>query len=205
MRLNQRIAFPRNYIVWDLETGGLDPKTCPIVEVAVVIVQDGTIADQWSALLNNNVDIDERATAVHGITREMCEKEGKEPKQVLGRLRQNIYDCEAHVTHNGTRFDLIFLEHALREMGLDIDPVVLFEKHVDTAAMYKADGMREPKGWQERWNDYFNRVLNLKVPGLKYNVGACCDDLGISREGVQQHRALADVILTNEIYKRLVD
>ena len=205
MRLNHRIGFPKNYIVWDLETGGLDPKTCPIVEVAVVIVQDGVIADQWSELLNNNVDIDERATAVHGITREMCEKEGKEPAQVLKRLLQNIVDCEAHVTHNGSRFDIIFLENALEAIGENWDSGALHGKHIDTAALYKADGMREPRGWQEGWNDYFNRVLNLRVPGLKYNVGACCDDLGISREGVQQHRALADVVLTNEIYKRLAE
>lgn len=205
MRLNQRIAFPKNYIVWDLETGGLDPKTCPIVEVAVVIVQDGVIADQWSALLNNNVDIDERATAVHGITKEMCEKDGKDPAQVLLRLLQNIVDCEAHVTHNGSRFDIIFLEEALKAIGADLSIEDLKNKHIDTAALYKADGMREPRGWQEGWNDYFNRVLNLRVPGLKYNVGACCDELNISREGVQQHRALADVILTNEIYKRLIE
>lgn len=196
-------VFPRSVVVWDFETTGLSPQNDRIVEAAVAIVRDGLVVEQWSSLIKIDCDIDPRAQEVHGITKEMCESEGKEEREVLGRLRQNIYDCEAHVTHNGTRFDLLFLNNALERLGLDIDQQVLHGKHIDTAALYKAIKMNVGKDWMEPWPRFFARVLDARVPGLKYNVGVCCDDLGISRDGIQQHRSLGDVLLTAQIYDRL--
>lgn len=197
------LAFPQSYIVWDLETTGLNPQTCHILEVAVAIVRNGDVVEKWSALLNHDIEIDPLATNVHGITREMCAKDGKPPKEVIQRLLRNILDSEAHVTHNGSQFDLKFLDATLNALGFEPWPRLELH-HIDTAALYKADRIGEAKRWREDWDEFFNRVLSTRVPGLKYNVGICCDNLGISREGVEQHRALADVLLTNEIYKKLI-
>lgn len=198
-------AFPKNYIVWDLETNGFSSTKNVILEVAVAIIREGNVVDKWSSLINQDFEPNPKAEAIHGISREMCIAEGRPLEEVIGKLFKNIRDCEAHITHNGTRFDLMFLEQALINARTPSNYEYLAEKHIDTAALYKAMKINEKKIWSESWPDFFMRVLKEYAPGVKYNVGVCCDELGISREGVEQHRALADVLLTNEIYKKITN
>lgn len=205
-----KINFPRSYIVWDLETTGFDPINDRIVEVGVAIVRDGLVIDQWSSLINFEGEMSEGAFAAHGISKEMCEKEGKPEREVIARLFQNILDCEAHVTHNGTRFDIPFLKHAMillqQENGsqMPVSPGdILRENHIDTAAIYKGGKMGEAKDWKEGWHEYFYRVLSKPVKGLKYNVDTCCEEFGIPIDEMTRHRALGDVLLTQRIYEFL--
>jgi DNA polymerase III epsilon subunit-like protein len=195
--------FPRDYIVWDLETSGLDPLNNHILEVAVAVVRADIVVDSWSSLLKFDGEIDPRAQEVHGISKEMCNTEGAPAIDVLSRLVGYIRSAEAHITHNGTKFDIPFLYNALKSLGSGVTEESLTVAHIDTAALYKSNKMGSRKHWRETLHDFSVRTLNERVAGLKYNVGACCDDLGISREGVEQHRALADVLLTNQIYTKL--
>lgn len=197
-------TFPKSYVVWDLETDGFDKVNGHIIEVAVVTVSEGKVVGEWSALIDNDVDIPEGATAVHGITREMCKEKGEKPEVVLAKIHEILKLAQAHITHNGTKFDIPFLYNVLKRAGIDANIENIESCHIDTAALYKASKMNVQKNENETWHAFFSYVLEQRVPGLKYNVGVCCDDLGISREGVQQHRALADVLLTNEIYQKLI-
>lgn len=61
--------------------------------------------------------------------------------------------------------------------------------------------VREP---DECMTGFAGRIMGFRAFGVKYNVGACCDELGIDRTSVVQHRAGADVYLTNEIFKKLL-
>jgi DNA polymerase III epsilon subunit-like protein len=203
------IIYPSSYVVWDLETSGLDSSKSEILEIACVTVRQGEVVDKWSALLNHNIDIDPEVSKIHGITKEMCAAEGIDPKEAMRKLVEAIYDAPAHVTHNGSRFDVPFLESKFDQEKLK-DQFIAGEwdrakrRHIDTAALFKGAKMNVFRDWNESLQGYAARVMDMRVYGLKYNVGVCCDELGISREGVQQHRALADVLLTNEIYKKLV-
>ena len=203
-------TFPKNIVVWDFETSGFSPQNDRILEVGVAIVKDGEVVDTWSSLLQLDCEIDERATEIHGITKEMCQNEGRPRKEVIARLLQNILDADAHVTHNGTRFDLLFLEEEIRRdpVGIGASQILqnwhkVISSHIDTAALFKAAMMGQERDESEPWHEFFVRILDQPVKGLKYNVGVCCDHFLISREGVQQHRALADVLLTLEIYKKI--
>lgn len=202
-------VFPENYVVWDLETTGFSPQGNRIVEVAAAIVQNNEIVESWSELIDFEGEMPEQAQNVHGISKEMCSDQGKPEREVLKRLITLLIDCEAHVTHNGTRFDLKFIEsamHRLREEKDEFYDGFLYEidkKHIDTAALYKAEKIHSAKYWNESWPSFFSRVLEESTPGLKYNLGICCDDLGINRDNVQQHRALGDVYLTQMLYKKL--
>lgn len=204
-------VFPRSVVVWDFETTGFSPQDDRVVEVGAAIVREGLVVEQWSSLIKINCEIPQAAQEVHGISKEMCEKEGIPAIYSIKRLLQNIRDCEAHVTHNGSRFDLLFLEEEIKRDPVPMDAATILqswheivEKHIDTAALYKAHKMGLQKRWNEPWHDFFVRTLERPVKGLKYSLGACCDDLGISRESVEQHRALGDVTLTHKIYEKLV-
>lgn len=206
--LAKTVAMPSRYTVWDLETTGLDPQTCRIVEVAAIVVENGEVVESYSAILNHDIDIPEGASAVHGITREKCAAEGVSPASAIDHLLVLINRGEACVTHNGIRFDAPFLMAELEKLGAHGITVSktrarLVDEHLDTAVMYKANKLGIVRGWNEPFENFANRVMEIRAYGVKYNVGVCCDELGIDRSQITQHRALGDVTLTNEIYKKL--
>lgn len=200
------MTFPRRFVVWDLETTGFSPTENHIVEIAAMVVDDGRVVGEFSALLNNDVDIPAEAEAVHHISKEMCAAQGIDPKIAILQLSKMIVDAGACVTHNGTRFDAAFLAAHSARLGCadEVLNEILAYHHFDTAALYK--GSRMAQEWNpenELFRDYAIRILNERVPGLKYNVGVCCDTLGIDRSATVQHRAMGDVELTYEIFKKM--
>ena len=199
-----------SYIVWDLETTGLDPNVDKIVELAAITVVEGIVTQTHSVILNNGIDIPAGATAVHGITREMCEQEGAEPKLALLDLAQMLLNNPMNLTHNGFKFDIPFLIANLKSTGIDQTLIEALEKHLyetgmDTAVLYKARNMVPAimRRSDESFKQFADRVMAIRVYGLKYNVAHCCAQLGIDTSSIQLHRALGDITLTNLIYRSL--
>lgn len=201
-----------NYTVWDLETTGLDANTCHILEVAAVVVENGEIVDTHSFLINHDIAIPEGATAVHGITREMCAADGLEPKLALLNIATLLRTSKANLTHNGFKFDIPFLIASLKSTNIDPTLIADLEQHlyatgIDSAVLYKAKNMVPPmvKGEAESFKQFADRVMGVRVYGLKYNVSACCEKLGIDKSAITLHRALGDVTLTNLIYRTMYE
>lgn len=61
------------YVSIDLETTGLDPKTDKIMEIGAVKVENGRIADTYSRLIHPRRLLEEKTTALTGITDAMLE------------------------------------------------------------------------------------------------------------------------------------
>lgn len=199
-----------SYIVWDLETTGLDPNTDKIVELAALTVVEGIVTQTHSVILNNGIDIPAQASAVHGITREMCEAEGADPKLALLDLAQMLLNNPANLTHNGFKFDIPFLIANLKSTNIDPQLITALEQHlydtgIDTAVLYKARNMVPPmmRSSEESFKQFADRVMAVRVYGLKYNVAHCCQQLGIDTASITLHRALGDITLTNLIYRKL--
>lgn len=201
----------KDYVVWDLETTGLDPKTNHILEIAALVIKDGEVVNTYSTLLNHGIDIPAEASAVHGITKEMCEKEGITPSTAIMDLIGFLTDANVHITHNGFRFDIPFLIESFKRTCKAPESFTtqleagLYERGLDTAVLYKARNMQPPleRRFEESFKAFADRVMSVRVFGLKYNVGVCCDTLGIDKSQATQHRALGDITLTNLIYKKL--
>jgi len=203
----------KNLIVWDLETSGFveDPEA-RILEIGAVHVKDGVIVDRRSWVINNDIKVPEKITEITGITQELVNTEGIKPAQALREFLIFFNQEEFHLTHNGIRFDVPFF---IKQMKISFNylPLTMFDAleremfdfALDTAAEYKGRKLKMVQSDEEKFVDYAKRVLDTKVFGLKYNVAACCDDLGVDRTGIQQHRALADVELTYKIYQKLHD
>lgn len=60
------------YAVVDVETTGFSPARDRIVEVACALVDGERVIGAWSTLVDPGMAIPPRATAVHGITDDMC-------------------------------------------------------------------------------------------------------------------------------------
>lgn len=205
--------YPSSYVVWDLETSGLDPTTSKILEIGAIVIRDGVKVDEHNWVLNNNIEIPEEIVKITGITKEIIEKEGKDPKTCLEEFMQVLKASEyVNLTHNGIKFDIPFLLEQLAQHDLLINheqntatKFILNNRAVDTAVMVKAKKIKMVQNWSENFYKFALRVMDTRAYGVKFNVGICCEELGIDKTGLVQHRTGADTYLTNEIYKKLIN
>lgn len=178
-----------NLIVWDLETGGLDYKVNPIVEIAMIAIDSVTLEEigRYEAIiapynLENNVPAiyDQRALAYNGMTMEKINK-GKEAKQVANEI---IDFCKSvtkpikfgaglpiAVGHNIVSFDIPFLTYFLK----------LFKKEYST--IFQPMSIDTLLWSRMKWSED-DSIQNHKLE-------TACSEVGI--ELIDGHRAMNDV------------
>ncbi len=59
--------IPMNYVAFDIETTGLNPKYDKIIEIGAVRVRDGEPADTFSTFINPGKSLPERIVELTGI------------------------------------------------------------------------------------------------------------------------------------------
>jgi len=207
--MHKTVQFPNSYIVWDLETTGFDGTKNHIVEIGMFKVVDGEIFSTKRWVLNHNIEIPEEITKINGMTKEIIDAEGIDPKSGLSDFLDYVRNSNCNITHNGVKFDIPFLINQVRVvLGWDEELLKKVETHlnrtaIDTAMMFKANLHGIVRQWNESLYKYYVRVGEQILKG-KYNLGVCCDELQVDKSKVTQHRALGDVELTNEIYKIMI-
>jgi len=201
------ISYPKNYIVWDVETTGVDPIESFIIEISAIKVENFNVVETFDKLLNYDIEIPTGATDIHGITREEIEKKGESPSLVIEEFLDFITQdgITPTVTHNGTLFDLKFLDATIQDLAIDwkgLEHMALMS--LDTAAIYKAKYVLSKKRfyWENNW-EFQKRIINIRSAYSSFNLEHCCEKLGIEVPD-QEHRALSDVLITNELYKHLI-
>lgn len=162
------------YVVFDLETTGLDTENDSILEIGAIKVVDGEVVAEFEELINPGFMIPEHITRINGIDNELV-KEADYPPNVLNRFHNFIQDCDFVLGHNAKRFDYPFIASSFRRNGIKFDGVMC----KDTIWMAKAK-LRRIKG---------------------YSLSALCEHFEIVN--TTAHRALSDVYATYEVYKKL--
>ena len=204
-----KVEYPKSYIVWDLETSGLKFDEDKILEIGMYRVEDGETVEEKRWVLNNRIDIPEFITNINGMTTEIAEKEGVEPSVAFKEFLTYLRCSKANLTHNGIGFDIPFLvEQAAQVLEFTGERKEKFrafleDTAVDTAVIFKARIHEMERKWNESFIQFGQRVMSRIIRG-KFNLGVCCDELGIDRSTTVQHRALGDVYLTNEVFKELL-
>lgn len=101
----------------DVETTGFKPEEGhEIIEVAGQRVRDGRVTDSFHAFVTPSRQLTPDAIAVHGLTMEQLEREGRPASEVIPAV---VAFCgtDILVGHN-IGFDLGFLNAHLRRLGL---------------------------------------------------------------------------------------
>lgn len=204
-------------IVWDLETTGfVGDEKAQIIEIGAMIFEgpEMKLVSEHNWILNHGIEIPEKITEITGITKEIIDRDGREAiiclREFTDLLMAVIRGGGMHLTHNGFRFDIPFLvkQHAhfqIMDEGYQKEFRTMLEScAVDSAVIFKGRKLGYTQRSDESNREYADRVMDTRAFGLKFNVGICCDELGISREGIEQHRSNADVYLTSEIFKKLI-
>lgn len=108
------VRVVRDFAVIDLETTGLDPRFCEIIEVAAVRVRDFCVTEVFHELIKPEEPIPPFISALTGITNEMVEN-ARSIDAVLPELI-HFLDGDIILGHN-VNFDLNFICDASALLG----------------------------------------------------------------------------------------
>lgn len=164
-RLN---GYRRDYVVFDLETTGINPNYDEIIEISAVKVCGGEIAGEYSTLVNPGRHIPAGATAVNGITDDMV-KDAPDIKEAMAGFLEFIGDSVL-VGHNIHTFDMNFAYDAVwlawgKELGNDyIDTLYMARRCLPQLAHHRLTDVSEyfhidTEGAHRALNDC---MMNLK-------------------------------------------
>ena len=146
MKLNNTL------FVLDTETGGLDPNSASLMQIAGVVLHDGEVAYEYQSLVKSHDGVykcNDFARKLHGITDEEIEAKGKYPEEIIYDLKliqENLFDGEPMtiIAHNAA-FDISFLKQMFVDAGLEMQSTIsnnpfdynnMFSRNaIDTATM----------------------------------------------------------------------
>ncbi len=201
-----QLQYPKNYIVFDFETTGFESGKDQILEIAAIKVSGDRMISEFSRLLKASVP--PKITTLTGITQELVDKEGIDPKQAVGEFITFIGSGIPLIGHNIFRFDLNFLfNYACRRvLGWNNGDVMEFGKEidktaVDTAAIFKGRLMGDFQKYNETHREFAFRILESINKGIKFNLADAARYYQITEKPT--HRAMADVTTTYELYKAM--
>lgn len=167
-------GYLKDYVVFDLETTGVNPEVDDIIEISAVKVCDHRIVEEYSTLVNPGRHIPAAATAINGITDNMVAEAPDMKTAIAGFIR--FIGEYVLVGHNIHTFDMNFAYDAAfealgRELGNDyIDTLFMARKCLPKLSHHKLTDI----------SDYFNidtrgahRALNDCVMNQK-----CYEEMG---------------------------
>ena len=113
-----------SYVVFDIETTGINPRTSKIIEIGAVKIENGEVVDRFSQFINPQIPISYKTTSLTSITDDDV-MNAPLIDQVLPEFLQFCGDCVL-VAHNAS-FDTGFIKYNCKKLGLPYDYT-----HVDT-------------------------------------------------------------------------
>ena len=109
----------KEYVVFDIETTGLDTFNDKITEIGAVKIKDGVIAEEFSSLINPHVPIPDKIVELTGITDDMV-LNTPEMSEVIADFVKFI-DNTVLVAHNGLDFDIKFIKRFAKENNFAVN------------------------------------------------------------------------------------
>lgn len=112
---------PATFVVFDLETTGLDPDQHEIIEIgAIRVARDAVTHDTFQAFVRPRAKIPARITELTGITQAMVDEQGEELAAVIAQFKEFI--AEHPLVAFNAEFDSGFLRRAVERSG-SVEPI----------------------------------------------------------------------------------
>lgn len=165
----------QKFVCVDCETTGLDPNKDRLIEVAAVAFTFGGHEKSFESLVNPHIAISPESIAIHHITDEMV-ADSPRFSSVLKPLMEVVGD--AIIVGHGIQFDIDFIHNEAERAGLECS--IQKNPSLDTLRMARLYG-DSPTNSLAALAKHFNIPMEVK------------------------HRAMGDVIMNIEVFKRLAE
>ena len=127
----------RKVIYFDTETTGLKFAENHIIELAMLIVEDGRIVEEYDEFINVGYDLPPKITEITGITDDDLITKGISEKSVADDLKSRLTPGTLMIAHN-CQFDLSFVYYLLKRHYPDeADGIVGNLDWIDTVTVLK--------------------------------------------------------------------
>ncbi len=114
--------FDGSFVVFDIETTGLNPKFCKIIEIGAVKIEGGEVTDTFSCFVNPEMPIPYHITKLTSITDDMV-LEADSIETVLPAFLAFVGDSVL-VAHNAG-FDTGFIRKFANDLGRKLENTIL--------------------------------------------------------------------------------
>ncbi|MEG2770600.1 MAG: exonuclease domain-containing protein, partial [Oscillospiraceae bacterium] len=111
------------YVVFDIETTGLSPKTEKITEIGAVILKNGEIIKEFSTFVDPEKHIPERITEITGINDAMVNGAPSQTQAIKEFLA--FVENRPLVAHNAHGFDIKFISIAAKNAEISFENTYL--------------------------------------------------------------------------------
>lgn len=144
--LNKEEKMVDDYVVFDLETTGLEPTTSEIIEIGALKYRNNELVGEFSVLIHPHHSIPLLITNITGID-DTIVKNAETIEQVLPKFLDFIEDLPL-VAHNSS-FDLSFIEENIKKLKLpmiantNIDTLELAKKYIPKAYNHKLETLKK--------------------------------------------------------------
>lgn len=116
-KFNENIT-QNTFVVYDVETTGLDPETCEIIEIGAVKICGGQIIEKFQTLVKPTGEITPLITEITGINEELV-KNSPPIEKVIKDFFLFSKDCV--LSGYNVNFDMKFIQKAGRENGIKFE------------------------------------------------------------------------------------
>jgi len=112
--------LPERFVVFDLETTGLDPITHEIIEIgAIRVSRDSINHDTFQVLIKPAKKVPKKITELTGISQMMIDAEGEPIEKALREFLDFVGDL--HLVSFNADFDMAFLRNAAAKHSITIN------------------------------------------------------------------------------------
>ena len=115
-------SFDNEYVVFDIETTGLNNVNDRITEIGAVLIKNKKIVSTFSSLINPGIPIPEKIQKLTGITNEMVSS-APYIEEILPKFLNFVGDRPL-VAHNAM-FDVGFIKYKASLLGLSVNNPIL--------------------------------------------------------------------------------
>lgn len=112
------MLFADNYVSLDIETTGLSPDSCEIIEIGAVRVSGGRVTEEFQSLIHPENPVSDFITSLTGITNEMT-ADAPDAETVLTDFESFLGD--SFIVGQNVNFDIGFLyDNMLKYLGVPL-------------------------------------------------------------------------------------
>ena len=120
-----------SFVVFDVETTGLNPAQEQLTEIGAVLVENGQVTGRFGTFVNPGKPIPPRVVELTGITDSMV-ADAPTPVEAIKQFAEFAGD-RILVAHNGHRFDMLYMRKTAQEAGFELE-----NAYIDTLPMAQA-------------------------------------------------------------------